>query len=231
MTHTLDELQTLCDAATPGWEVGGESGEYFIHDGKGIDIVIRALPEDLAFIATARTALPELVQRVRELESLIPDLCKAGEVGLQTLAERDAARAEVEMLRETSALIVSRDMHLARWKQAEAELESAERQLEENLAGFTHEVEAMKSERDNALARAEAAERRVAEQADNSNFQVYADRIAALESALRTAREVVLMNVCGCWEENSSGKGCYSGKEADLALPIIDAALAGEESK
>jgi hypothetical protein len=60
----LDELQRLCDAATPGpWDV--EDGVVLRKVGDVIFV------EDAAFIAAARDALPKLIARVRELEARV----------------------------------------------------------------------------------------------------------------------------------------------------------------
>ena len=76
----LNELQALCDAATPGpwfrwFELTEMEGDISTNeDGKdpGYAIVSGAWfqgDQDRAFIAAARTALPELIARVRELEA------------------------------------------------------------------------------------------------------------------------------------------------------------------
>jgi hypothetical protein len=84
----LDELQKLCDAATPGpWERDGdartvdEDGEYgqewvqcdigyrwySTHPLAGDEYARQCI--DAEFIATAREAMPALIARVRELEN------------------------------------------------------------------------------------------------------------------------------------------------------------------
>lgn len=88
----LDKLQALCDAATPPpWTVhkcgidGPVGLDEVISPGDvecmaycyGGSSTVRGdrLAEDLQFIAAARTALPELIARVRELEARL-DLCR-----------------------------------------------------------------------------------------------------------------------------------------------------------
>lgn len=80
MTLSLAELQALCDQATPGpWYWSDEWDEVRA----GCDTIIGAAPcgyensrvltssEDLAFIIAARTAVPDLLARVRQLEAAL----------------------------------------------------------------------------------------------------------------------------------------------------------------
>ena len=74
----LNELEALCDAATPGpwfewFALNEREGDISTtEDGKddGYAVVVGTWfqgDQDRAFIAAARTALPELIARVREL--------------------------------------------------------------------------------------------------------------------------------------------------------------------
>lgn len=84
----LDELERLANAATPGPWIEDYTDHRipypFIHGplskpkGQlGVQLVVANLPisgreiHDMAFIAAARTAVPQLVARVRELEALL----------------------------------------------------------------------------------------------------------------------------------------------------------------
>lgn len=73
MTYTLEQIEDACSKATPGPWVRQDTPDY----GEIYKLPIKALSQPLAlvanedntdFIALARTALPELVARVRDLE-------------------------------------------------------------------------------------------------------------------------------------------------------------------
>ncbi len=65
----LTELERLADRATPPpWTV--EPGPYFeVNDGEGRPVRVSWLACNALFIAAARTALPALIRRVRDLEA------------------------------------------------------------------------------------------------------------------------------------------------------------------
>lgn len=114
VTIDLDEIQRLADEATPGpWHwtdhrvsdlvgIGGDEhysyetevleathgGECGCRSACILDLTIN--DHDRAFIAAARTAIPALVARVRELEAENRRLCERAE------ADRDAERRERE---------------------------------------------------------------------------------------------------------------------------------------
>lgn len=96
----------------------------------------------------------------------------------RVMAERDELRAEVDELKETSALIVSRDLALERWHAAEAAQDSAERALSENLASWNYENGALKAQ----LAAVTAERDRLKEYTEAE------DTIRSLESLLAAAR-------------------------------------------
>lgn len=68
----LDELERLCNAATPGpwtldeadWQITGPDGELICDIA---DVAADLARADAAFIAAARLALPRLIAKVREL--------------------------------------------------------------------------------------------------------------------------------------------------------------------
>lgn len=83
----LKEIEARAAAATPGpWEVNnahgmcviGDGGEEFVADMEGA--MWQGKHEDASFIAAARTDIPDLVARVRELEAEV--------AGLRTRIER-----------------------------------------------------------------------------------------------------------------------------------------------
>ncbi len=74
----LDALQAVCDAATPDWKVAGFSKDgaeiRLAHNGfdetnHGYSHWTYFRPQDAEFACAARTALPLLLARVRELEA------------------------------------------------------------------------------------------------------------------------------------------------------------------
>ncbi len=74
----LDALQAVCDAATPDWKIGGVSKDgaeiRLAHDGfdetaQGYSHWTFLRLNDAKFACAARTALPLLIARVRELEA------------------------------------------------------------------------------------------------------------------------------------------------------------------
>lgn len=68
----LDELERLCDAATPGpwsdanWEISGPDREVIFDIP---DVAADVAQADAAFVAAARHALPKLIAKVRELQA------------------------------------------------------------------------------------------------------------------------------------------------------------------
>ena len=69
----LDHLERLCERATPGpWGYDGVEDDhevtYIDSDGDECNAAESVAETDAQFIAAARTALPALVARVRELE-------------------------------------------------------------------------------------------------------------------------------------------------------------------
>lgn len=74
MTYTLEELDALCDVATDGPWFGNHDGKIWHRDHRHRDVKFclwYGLVDDVDLITTARTALPELIARVRELEDLL----------------------------------------------------------------------------------------------------------------------------------------------------------------
>ncbi len=72
MTYTLGKIEKICREATPGpWRFQYDSFCTWLLIGGGVGRVPRA--PDAEFVTAARTALPELVQRVRELEGVAPE--------------------------------------------------------------------------------------------------------------------------------------------------------------
>ena len=91
----LSELEELCNAATPGpWEwIEDDEGDWELVSGTPEQImqqqeeavvyvdlmpalrrdVVKALEEDRAFIAEARTAVPALIAKVRRLQSALDE--------------------------------------------------------------------------------------------------------------------------------------------------------------
>lgn len=101
-----DELQRLADAATPGEWVASPGGYVYreepeIHDRFDVlDTNIATAHEsaaDAEFIAASRSAVPNLLDRVRELEA-------ADDIGSETIVrvamERDAALSTIAKVRE-----------------------------------------------------------------------------------------------------------------------------------
>lgn len=90
----LDELQQLADAATEGpWEAGSarfgrdHQETPYVAPGVGSDVVAqcyasRRATHDAAFIAAARSAVPALLARVRELEAALAAPVAADEAKL-----------------------------------------------------------------------------------------------------------------------------------------------------
>ena len=83
MAYTLEQIEEVCKAATKGPWVRQDTQDY----GEIYKLPIKALSKPLAlvaneynadFIAIARTALPELAQRVIELEARWQRFAKAG---------------------------------------------------------------------------------------------------------------------------------------------------------
>jgi len=70
----LDELKAICDAATPGpWK---KSGKYFVRTVRPLFDDTHKLAEtieeqDTDFIATARTEMPKLIDRIQKLEAAL----------------------------------------------------------------------------------------------------------------------------------------------------------------
>lgn len=91
----LDALEALAEAATPGpWEAVG----FYVRLGDGFAVALansrqEHSPSDAAFIAAARTAVPALVARVRELEG---KLLIATESGNVEAGEHAALRARLQ---------------------------------------------------------------------------------------------------------------------------------------
>jgi hypothetical protein len=98
----IEEWQRLADAATPGPWATGAAGEVFHQtetDGRrwvanGYEL------KDQEFIASARTAVPELIAELRRLRGRYTvDVIEVQEGRQRAERERDALRAEVERLR------------------------------------------------------------------------------------------------------------------------------------
>jgi hypothetical protein len=66
MTHTLQELETMCAAASPGpWKhLGGRDFKTW----DGGDTVSARTTEDAVLMVAARVSIPELIARIRELD-------------------------------------------------------------------------------------------------------------------------------------------------------------------
>jgi hypothetical protein len=114
----LDALHALADAATPGpWEWDTE-GEILSSNGTRFMFAVwlDVDPADAAFIAAARTTVPDLIDAL-DAETRRADLLRHAaltwmEYGQNRLAdahemkaERDAARAERDALREQIAAV------------------------------------------------------------------------------------------------------------------------------
>jgi len=107
----LDELQRLCDAATPGpWEIDDEGDLRAVCAGydesRGLMQLVRLYapvalaterpeweshPPDVAFVSAARDALPKLIARVRELQARVDH----SEKELEWNTTKDDSRREV----------------------------------------------------------------------------------------------------------------------------------------
>lgn len=110
----LDELQALADAATPGpWTVTGDDLIDGVGKARGPngrifeDMDVR--PNDAAFIAAARAAVPELVAEVRALRAEISEARhgvweRQHEIEILT-AERDANAGDLDALRAENAKV------------------------------------------------------------------------------------------------------------------------------
>jgi hypothetical protein len=119
MTYSLQELEALCAAATPGpWEVlRNTDGRHLVGaDGHGL-VLMDVEPEhpDLQFMAAARTAIPELIARIKELDpdyhaAPAQDAVARAQALMREAAERRArlekALAEAKMgdVRELNAM-------------------------------------------------------------------------------------------------------------------------------
>ena len=97
-----DALQRWADAATPGpWESVDEDGEWYFHaPATGAYLVeygadFEQKMRDIRFIAASRSAVPALLDRVRELEHIAEThaFC-ADRLSLET-EERDAALSTI----------------------------------------------------------------------------------------------------------------------------------------
>lgn len=102
----LDALEALANAATPGpWEVHSHREHSATFDWHGVNNASGKevtgdflLAEDAAFIAAARTAVPELVaecRRLREMVRLNEEQLEAFGHENELAVERDALRAQV----------------------------------------------------------------------------------------------------------------------------------------
>jgi hypothetical protein len=80
MTYTLQELEALCATATPGpwmWETRSDSGlSHSLLGGNGLAVIFGEHGGDACcdeaadrdFMCAARTAIPELIARIKELD-------------------------------------------------------------------------------------------------------------------------------------------------------------------
>jgi hypothetical protein len=241
----LDHLQALCDSATPGpWCARIDSTRPDWHvvyaglrDVAQVPPWMTTVEADAAFIAAARTALPELIQQCRELESQIhmprcpfgpqegphESYCVCGgDLGIITYqewaanlcegralikAERDDLKRRVQYLEpqaeDLPRVIAERDA-------ARAEVETwkkrAERyhDLAENAGIACVRAESDRSrsrelvgEREEALARLSYDRDGWRDAANKYRGRVHErdDRIATLESALRQARLLIDPNM------------------------------------
>jgi hypothetical protein len=77
----LDEIEARANAATPGpWKYCAGSGAI---EGVNTLIVRGAWPNSGPFIAHARTDVPALIARVRELEAALKDIAVGDLIGLR----------------------------------------------------------------------------------------------------------------------------------------------------
>lgn len=114
----LAHLRALCDAATPGpWAVydrtpedierPGIDGVYAEPQGKYSGRIVETdfgcyppYKRDAAFIAAARTALPEALDEIERLAAQVEALRTRTPYYYELTAERDALKVEVERLEE-----------------------------------------------------------------------------------------------------------------------------------
>lgn len=119
----LAKWTALCDAATPGpWKHGPESHGVY-NPNMGSPLVVKPIvdearnPDDAAFIAAARTAMPTLIAALREARERHERLL-GGFGDLQELLNALAVeQAKVKRLRE--ALARCQPRLLARWFDAD----------------------------------------------------------------------------------------------------------------
>jgi hypothetical protein len=95
MTFTIQQLEALCLATNPGpWKLFGDH----IEADNGHSVCDTRDYEDANFIAAARTAIPELIARIRELDPAFRADAPPESVARATQLMREAAekRAKLE---------------------------------------------------------------------------------------------------------------------------------------
>ena len=108
----IAEIRERCDKATPGpWSVDEESGDVWVPSIwrsvaiiEDLDLPLVNPAADRAFIAAARTDMPDLLDEVERLRALVPDLNAAlvakQQEGDRLAGDYVAIRAENQSLRD-----------------------------------------------------------------------------------------------------------------------------------